>query len=373
MNTELYIGLMSGTSMDGIDAALLELSDDSFLIRQTYHGAYPNDLKQRLSGLVSNTGHIDSSAFGTLTMQVAHAFAHTTQELLIAAKVRSKDIIAIGSHGQTLLHQPNGKYRHSLQLGDPGTLAVLTEITVVGDFRNSDMALGGQGAPLAPAFHQWAFGRHALPRVVVNIGGIANITLLGKSGRVTGFDTGPGNTLLDAWCSQHLDAPYDNRGRWGAGGTVNSELLETLQADPYFRLPPPKSTGLDYFNTDWLRNRLTELKISPSAQDIQATLAELTATKIAEPLQSVSDLKHVGVCGGGAQNTFLMETLDRLLPECHVTTTEPWGAHPDWVEAAAFAWLARQRINGITSNVPSVTGASGRVSLGGVYLPGNPA
>jgi anhydro-N-acetylmuramic acid kinase len=306
---------------------------------------------------------------GTLDKQVARSFADATLELLRTANVKASTISAVGSHGQTVLHHPDGPAPFSIQLGDPGALAAAVGITVVADFRNTDLALGGQGAPLAPAFHRWAFADLHSNRAVVNIGGIANVTLLYADGKTIGFDTGPGNTLLDQWCKKHQGTPFDDRGQWAARGSVQSELLQEMRADDFFRLRPPKSTGLEYFNLDWLQQRLKSCTIQPSYQDTQATLSECTAQEIATGIRGMPDVIDVAVCGGGAYNTDLIERIRNALPECNIETTDRWGINPSWVEAIAFAWLARQRLRGAASNIPTVTGARAPVSLGGVYLP----
>jgi len=220
-----------------------------------------------------------------------------------------------------------------------------------------------------PAFHRWAFGHEESDRAVINIGGIANVTILHSDGRTSGFDTGPGNTLLDGWISTHHNQPYDSAGAWAGSGQVNEELLNTLADDDYFARPPPKSTGLEYFNLPWLQRHLDKMATPPAPQDVQATLSELTALQIANALRMLPTLRQIAVCGGGVANHDLISRLHLMLPNCDIQTTAHWGIDPQWVEAAAFAWLARQRIHGLTSNLPSVTGASARVSLGGLYLP----
>jgi len=369
MSDELYVGLMSGTSMDGIDAALVDIGDQSLKVLSTLSRAYPDELRQHLESIVRNPGGASLIEIGSLSRAVAKIFAEAALGLVKDSQVDAGKITAIGSHGQTVLHHAAGPDPFSIQLGDPGTLAAIAEMTVVADFRNTDLALGGQGAPLAPAFHRWAFGASGADRAVVNIGGIANITLLYADGSTTGFDTGPGNTLLDQWCKEHHDAPYDDRGQWAAQGTVHTDLLQNLRADEYFKLPSPKSTGLEYFNLNWLKQRLKTCPVQPSYQDTQATLSECTAQEIAAGIRCMPNVKDVAICGGGACNTDLIERIRRALPQCRIDTTSRWGIDPDWVEAIAFAWLARQRLRGIATNIPAVTGARASVSLGGVYLP----
>jgi len=374
MTDELYIGLMSGTSMDGIDAVLVAFGNRSCAIRATGFSPYPVDMRARLQALVRNPGQIDLAEFGALHIAVAQVFAAATIDLLQAAGNKASDVTAMGSHGQTILHQPGGDAPFSIQLGDPGTLAAAIGMPVVADFRNTDLALGGQGAPLVPAFHRWAFGASNDNRAVINIGGIANVTLLHSDGETTGFDIGPGNILMDIWCNENRGTRFDDDGNWARSGSVDAKLLQLMRTDPYFDLAAPKSTGAEYFNLDWLRRQLTQTSSTPSAADTQATLSELTAQEIARALNAANDFKQVGVCGGGAHNSDLLERLRRTSPDCAIDTTTAWGIDPDWVEAAAFAWLARQRLRGTPTNIPAVTGASAPVSLGGVFLPpGNDA
>ena len=360
--TELYIGLMSGTSIDGIDAALVEFTHDGFQVLATHSHAYRGDVRARLVASATNPAGVNLPTAATLHVEVGRAFAEAANALLQQAGRNAGELQAIGSHGQTIWHDPDNAV--SVQLGDPGTLAAIVGAPVVADFRTSDMALGGQGAPLAPAFHAFAFGDANQRRAVVNIGGIANVTALRPGEAPTGFDTGPGNTLLDQWCRRHQDAAFDIDGDWAAAGQVDATLLQQLIADPYFELAPPKSTGTDYFNLDWLDAQLGERQFAP--QDIQATLSELTATTVAVAL---GDADAVRICGGGAANKDLMRRLTRQLPNQGIGPTSDWGVDPDWVEAIAFAWLARQRLHAAPSNIPSVTGASRPVSLGGIYLP----
>jgi anhydro-N-acetylmuramic acid kinase len=366
MTDEFYIGVMSGTSMNAIDAALVSFDDST---RATIHARlsadYPESLLRRLRSAASRPAETNLIETSALNIAVAQSFATIILNLLDDAHIEPKLVRGIGSHGQTVLHLPDGAEPFSLQLGDPGTLAAATGMTVVADFRNTDIALGGQGAPLVPAFHRYMFGDPSEDRAVVNIGGIANVTLLPANGDTTGYDTGPGNVLLDEWCREANDAPYDDQGNWAAGGEVDATLLATLRGDAYFVAAAPKSTGTDYFNLKWLKQKLLHCTPQPSRQDTQATLSELTALEIAQPLKNMGE---VAICGGGAFNADLMTRLQRALPDSHIATTEQWGIDPAWVEATAFAWLARERMAGAPTNIPTVTGASASVSLGGIYL-----
>jgi len=369
MTEELYIGLMSGTSMDGIDAVLVEISDQSCTIHGTHNLSYPSDLRSRLEHAALEPDSVNLIEIAILDHQVARSFATAAQELLNTSNIKASAITAVGSHGQTVLHRPDLPEPFSIQLGNPSALAALIGITVVADFRNADLALGGQGAPLVPAFHRWSFSDTNVNRAVVNIGGIANVTLLYSDGTTTGFDTGPGNTLLDQWCKEHHGVRFDDGGAWAAGGSVHEELLQSMRADEYFELTPPKSTGVDYFNLAWLQQKLKTCSVQPSYQDTQATLSECTAQEISAGVLSMPDVKDIAICGGGAQNTDLMQRIRRALPACSIDTTNRWGIDPSWVESVAFAWLARQRLRGLPTSIPTVTGASAAVSLGGVYLP----
>lgn len=369
MTEELYIGLMSGTSMDGVDAALVGIDGDHCTIKGTVFRPYPADLHQRLESLVAKPHETDLAEIGALHARVATAFGAAVNDLLDISGIDAADVTAVGSHGQTVFHHPEGPDAFSMQLGDPGRLAAMTGIPVVADFRNADIALGGQGAPLVPAFHRWVFGAPGADRAIINIGGIANITLLHSDGATTGFDTGPGNCLLDLWHNENRGEPYDDSGKWAASGSVDSTLLDRMRADTYFSMTPPKSTGRDYFNLDWIHSRLGDNASSGRPEDVQATLSELTALEIAAAVQAVPNCGLTAICGGGAHNTDLRSRISAALPGCAVETTAALGIDPDWVESAAFAWLARQRVLGIPANIPAVTGAGSETCLGGIFLP----
>ena len=308
---------------------------------------------------------------GKLDQWIGECFRDAALELLKQSKTNAKDVVAIGSHGQTLRHQPHAERPFTLQIGDPNIIATGTGITTVADFRRADVALGGEGAPLTPAFHQWLFADPKASRVVLNIGGIANVTLLlAGSKTVTGFDTGPGNTLLDGNARKALKKPFDKDGAWAAEGNVAEELLQVLLSDEYFAAPPPKSTGFEYFNDTWLSAKMSSLgKTAPAAADLQATLAELTARTIANAIIEIApDANEVLVCGGGVHNKDLVRRLETCLAGKTVESTANYGLHPDWVEAAAFAWLARRHLEGKPGNLPEVTGASRPAVLGTTYM-----
>jgi anhydro-N-acetylmuramic acid kinase len=364
--SDLFLGMISGTSIDGVDAVLAEIGDDDFRIVGANTTPFPADLHARLRKLVE-IPQTSLRDLGALDVAVGRFFAECALKLIASCGLRPENVTAIGSHGQTVYHEPVGAEPFTLQLGDPNVIAAATGSTTVADFRRLDVALGGQGAPLVPAFHAWRFGHAREQRVVVNIGGIANITVLAPGREVTGFDTGPGNTLLDVWIRATQQKSYDDAGRWAASGAVNRALLDACLAEPFLRAPPPKSTGRELFNREWLDQRLARSGVGISAVDVQTTLAELTATTIAAAIRDeLPDCREVIVCGGGVHNDDLMTRLRRLTAT-NVTTTDTHGVPPDWVEGAAFAWLARARVRELAGNVPTVTGARRPAVLGGVY------
>jgi anhydro-N-acetylmuramic acid kinase len=361
----LYIGLMSGTSIDGIDAALVDFSEHQPRLIDCYTFAYSNELTNTLHELCSPSDN-EIVTLGMTDAKVAVAFADAVNALLARNSLNSCDVCAIGSHGQTVRHMVEQDPAFSLQIGDPNTIAVLTQIEVIADFRRKDIALGGQGAPLVPAFHRAVFASTDHARAVVNIGGISNMTYLpaDTSKLISGFDTGPGNTLLDAWCRRHTGNRFDADGQWAAQGNVNETLLSVLLETDYFSLPAPKSTGRELFNIHWLDSQLAMIKHPISPIDVQATLVAFTAQSIALHITQFTDIKHVYICGGGAQNGHLMAVLQRTLPSCEVSSTQALGIHPDHVEAMAFAWLAYAHKSNIAGNIPNVTGASREAILG---------
>lgn len=366
----LYIGLMSGTSMDAVDAALVDFSGPAPKLLATHSLSLDMELRTALRAL-GHGGIGELDRYGQLDARVGELFAEAACGLLEQAAVKAAQVRAIGSHGQTVLHNPAGSYPYSLQIGNPSLIAERTGITTVADFRRRDMAAGGQGAPLAPAFHNAVLRSQTQDRVVINIGGIANITVLPADPKlaVSGFDTGPASTLMDAWIQQHLNQRMDDDGRWAAGGTVVKPLLDRLMNDPYFKLAPPKSTGFEYFNLAWLNKKLAEQGAPITAQDVQATLCELSAASIAQAItEHAPNTRQVLVCGGGVHNAYLMQRLRALMPTCQVDSTAVYGVDPEWVEAMAFAWLAKQTLEGKPGNLPSVTGAKRAVMLGGIYL-----
>ena len=358
---DYLIGLMTGTSVDGIDAVLVQIGSGEFSLQSTLNLPLPADLQQAVLDLCQ-PGDNEIDRAGAVSRQLSLCYAQACRTLLEQTGLKPEQIRAIGCHGQTVRHRP-GDGGFSLQLGCPDTLAVETGIPVVSNFRNKDMALGGQGAPLVPPFHRQLFARTGQRRAIANIGGMANVTLLDGDTLLGGFDTGPGNVLMDAWCLQHRGKAYDENGDWAASGTVHQPLLNSMLADPYFAVTGPKSTGREYFNLPWLTQQLINFPDVPP-EDVQATLLALTAQTIANALLDVTDTTACYVCGGGAFNQVLMNTLQSLLPGISVDSTQALGIHPQWVEGVAFAWLAWAHLNNVPGNVPAVTGASREAVLG---------
>jgi anhydro-N-acetylmuramic acid kinase len=326
-------------------------------------------LRNRILEILNDPTRVSIATLGELDAALGDAFADAALAVTQAAGLKPAQISGLGSHGQTLFHAPSASPAFTFQAGDASRIAARTGITTVADFRRRDIAEGGQGAPLVPAFHQAVFASPGVSRAILNIGGIANLTLLPADSRpVTGFDTGPGNVLLDAWIARHRGETFDRDGAWAAAGTCQPLLLEELLRQPYFSLPPPKSTGRELFNLNWLEQTLTPSFERLSAGDIQATLAELTVVTVATALERFAPpVDELFVCGGGALNGYLMQRLGARLPTCRIASTEVLGLHPDWVEGAAFAWLARQALDGKPGNLPSVTGARRAAILGAIH------
>lgn len=366
---EFFIGLMSGTSMDAVDAALVRFTEAPVPeLTACRTEPIPAALREELLA-VAQPGADDLDRIMRLDAAVARLFAQAVLDLLAQADIAPEQIRAIGSHGQTIRHVPSGPEPYTVQIGNPSLIAEWTGITTVADFRRRDMAAGGQGAPLAPAFHAAFFRTSAETRVALNIGGIANITLLSKDLMVpvSGFDTGPGNLLMDAWIRQHRGAVLDENGAWAAAGRVLPELLNAALADPYFQQPPPKSTGREYFNLDWLHRQLAKLPAA-DPQDVQATLLEVTAMSIVTAIrQHAAMTQRVLVCGGGVHNRTLLERLQMHLESIPVESAAAQGVNPDFLEAMGFAWLAKRTMDGLSGNLPEVTGAKGLRILGGIF------
>jgi anhydro-N-acetylmuramic acid kinase len=362
----LYIGLISGTSADGIDAALVRFEQDHpHLIHALTH-PWPDALRTQILRVAQDETHLDLDTYGQLDIAIGQVFAEATKNLLEHSGTRTSSVRAIGSHGQTIRHRPSGEWPFTLQIGDASVIAESSGIDVVADFRRADVAAGGQGAPLLPAVHAMLLANPGHTRIVLNLGGIANITVLSADGHVSGFDTGPANGLMDAWCLRHLGEAFDRDGAFAASGQVDEALLSQLLSDPYFALPPPKSTGREHFHLAWLDAQLCKFSLAPA--DIQATLLELTVRSVTDAIErQAGDVEDVLICGGGVHNNALVQRLRELLQPRGLSSTAAHGVDPDYLEATAFAWLARQRLLGLPGNLPAVTGARGSRVLGAIY------
>ena len=361
---ELYIGLMSGTSLDGADGVLVDFSGPKLRVVASATEVFSSDFRAELLAL-NTPSHNELHRAALAANQLADVYASVVKQLLLDSGIAATDIQAIGAHGQTVRHQPALGY--TTQLNNPSLLAESSGIDVVADFRSRDVAAGGQGAPLVPAFHQSVFGQPDQTTLVLNIGGISNLSVLSANDAVLGFDCGPGNALMDAWCLQHTSEPYDAGGQWAASGKLIPELLASLLNEPYFSMPPPKSTGRDLFSVAWMAEKLVPFK-TQHPEDIQNTLTEFTANACIMGASSyLNNSKEMIVCGGGTFNTYLMQRLQAGLPSLSVLTSAARGLPALQVEAAAFAWLARQTLKRLPGNLPSVTGAEGPRILGAIY------
>lgn len=365
--TQLYLGMMSGTSLDGVDLALLDFAKNPPIFTASSFTPMPDELRQNLATLLK-TGETSLQKLGELDHQLGSLYADCVNRFLAKQGLAPEQIVAIGCHGQTVWHAPSGANPFTMQIGDMNLLSAQTQITTIADFRRKDIALGGQGAPLVPAFHQALFADDKWLTVVLNLGGISNISVLDPKKPTIGYDVGAANTLMDSWIEQHQGKRYDQNGDWAKSGELDSALLAALLYEPFFQQPPPKSTGRELFNLAWLTKKLANFT-ALRPENVQRTLLEFTVQSVAMALaQHSSDLpKRLLVCGGGAKNAFLMQRFVEVLPDWQVQTTTEIGLDVDYVEAAAFAWLAYRRMHNLPSNLPSVTGAREAVSLGVVY------
>ena len=369
MKSGRYIGVMSGTSLDGVDVVLAAIDESMVAQQASYCHPIPQALRHEVLAICQGQT-LTLSQLGQLDARLGKLFAEAVLTLMQRESLEASDVVAIGCHGQTVWHEPLSAAPNTLQIGDNNQIVAATGVTVVGDFRRRDMALGGQGAPLVPAFHQALLMDATERRMVLNIGGIANLSLLIPGQPVRGFDTGPGNMLLDAWIWRNQGKPYDKDAHWARSGTLISALLENLLREPWLALPPPKSTGREYFNLGWLEQHLRAFPgVAP--QDVHATLTEFTALTIAQQVQLNNGCDRLMVCGGGSRNPLLMARLAAHLPGTEVTTTDAAGISGDDMEALAFAWLAFRTMSGMPGNLPAVTGAREKSILGAIY-PANP-
>lgn len=358
---------MSGTSLDGIDAALVDFQDNETHLVEFEYLPYSDEIQSTIQKISKPESLISLKEYGAMDTQLGHLFAKAVNALLAKAAIPASSVKAIGSHGQTIYHAPDIRFPFSLQIGDPNIIAETTGITTVADFRRRDIAAQGQGAPLVPAFHQAVFQHPNEHRCIVNIGGIANITVLPnqQSAEVIGFDTGPGNTLMDLWIKLHRNLPYDKNGAWGKTGKIDHDLVVLLKQDAYFNAAPPKSTGKEYFSLPWIYQYFDAF--SYKAEDVQASLCFLTAITICDAIKKHAPAtERILICGGGIHNDYLLELIQQNI-DCPVESTDRHGLHPDHVEAMAFAWLARQTMNNLPGNLKEVTGALDSVILGGIY------
>ncbi|MFT5521787.1 MAG: anhydro-N-acetylmuramic acid kinase [Enterobacterales bacterium] len=359
----LYIGIMSGTSLDAIDAVIIDFNNHIKVIEQATVD-FPEKIHQEITSLITNP-NTSLAHLGYLDIAITELYVEVVKKVLAKAKLNANQISAIGCHGQTIFHQPDGEYRFSTQLGSGSYLAEKTKITTVTDFRNRDMAAGGQGAPLVPAFHFELFKDKSKDRLIINIGGIANCTWIPTSGDIIGYDIGPGNTLMDCWIKKYCNKAYDSNGDWSATGTVSNSLLEVLLSDPYFHKDYPKSTGREYFNLDWIKYRAEQFMSDIKIEDVQATLVELTAYTIAKTINQFKP-EQTFFCGGGFHNLRLISRINELTSTTN-SSTEELGLKPDLVEAAAFGWLAKRCLEKKTGTLASVTGAKHSVIAGAIY------
>ena len=360
--TDLYVGLMSGTSLDGVDTVLADFGIFPPKLIATHYLPYPRKLSDRLLAL-QRAGSNELHNAALIGNEIAHLYHQAVEAVLEEGSIKAKSVCAIGCHGQTIRHNPRNGY--TLQLGNPALLSELSGISVVADFRSRDVAAGGQGAPLVPAFHDAVFRVPEVHRIILNVGGIANVTTLKPDSNTTGFDTGPGNILLDAWVQQEKGCPFDEGGNLASSGNLIPRLYNTLITHPFFSLAPPKSCGREEFNIDWI---MTNLLGGERPQDVQATLLELSARSIASATENWCGIPdELVVCGGGARNTALLKRLSVLFPQTRVMASDMLGIGANWIEALAFAWLARQALLGLPGNLPCATGARGARILGAIY------
>jgi len=356
---------MSGTSLDGVDAVLVSIKNDNVEVISSVSHDFPSDLVEDLKKLLE-TGIVSLQKLGEINYRLGLVYADCVNDLILKDGIASDEVKAIGCHGQTVFHDPRSRYPFSMQLGDGNTIAAKTGIDTIMDFRGMDIAYGGEGAPLTPAFHYKIFSDLNEKRVILNLGGIANVSILNED-KVIGFDTGPANCLIDLWIQNQLGEKFDKNGDWARSGTIHTELLNHFMNEDYFKLKAPKSTGKELFNLDWIKNKLVDFP-NILNKDIQATITELTAKSIAEAIHLfATNTEAIYICGGGAFNSYLRERLSHYLPKMKISTTSDLGIPEQLVEAVAFAWLAHQRVNGLPGNLPSVTGADKSAILGCVY------
>jgi len=362
----LFIGLISGTSVDGIDCALVDLTGPCPQLLETHFVEFAPALRDAVLSLCEGKP-VSLTELGATHVRLGREFGQAALALLEKTGTAREQVVAIGSHGQTVWHQPDGDYPFTLQLADPNTIAQVTGITTVGDLRGRDMAAGGQGAPLAPLLHREIFHSADVDRAVVNIGGMSNITVLPRNGGCLAFDTGPGNVLMDYWIDKHHNKPYDEGGAWAASGQFSLGLLNALFDEPYFSRPIPKSTGRELFNGAWLESRISQAGLNLNPEDVQATLLTFTVTTIVSEISRHCSPNELYICGGGVHNDTLISELGKVASDYSVSSTTELGVDPDWVEAMAFAWMGKLAVEGTAVDTADFTGARGPIPLGAIY------
>ena len=364
---DIYIGLMSGTSADSIDCAALDLSSEEIKVLSCKNFEISKDLKEDIIQS-AQSAKIEKELIDNLDFRMAELLVNSVREIISDLDIETKEIKAIGSHGQTIKHEPKSETPYTLQVGDPQKISNDLNITTVGNFRHDDIGAGGEGAPLTPVFHNKVFGNDRKRKAIVNIGGITNITAIDYP-ELIGFDTGPGNCLMDSWSRIHNIGNYDDKGSWASSGTINPSLLGAMMEEEYFLRKYPKSTGTDYFNHEWINKNLFKLREQIPAEDVQATLVQVTVVSLIESINSLNlSNENIYLCGGGVHNDFLCSEINKQI-KARVTTTLELGIDPDYVEAICFGWLAKQRIETKSFNLSKITGSKGEVYLGRIYEP----
>ena len=363
----LYIGVMSGTSVDAIDIVAVEIFDDSFNFFDAKSFKFETTLRKEILELSRNSLELNNSEFKLIDKRLANTYGEAINEFISQLKINKNNIAAVGLHGQTILHKPDSDNPFSLQIGDGQTVSDITGLTIIDDFRSADIRAGGQGAPLAPLFHSWLFRIPNKNRALVNIGGISNISILDDN-PLRGHDLGPGNILLDSWAQTHERGRYDGEGLWGREGNTNENLLDIFLEDNFLRMAPPKSSGADYFNLDWIKTNLNIFDQNIEPQDVQSTLTELTAKIISDYLNKLSNIREAAICGGGTKNEYLAERIMKLY-KGKLFKSDNWGLMSEWVEASGFAYLAYLRLKNQDLDLSNITGSTKKVRLGEIHTP----
>ena len=361
-----FIGIMTGTSVDAIDVAELFINEEEYELLNTKSFQFPKNIKNKILEISRNKRGHDSFQISSLSDELAYIYAKSIDAFIYESNINRESINAVGIHGQTISHNPNEINPSSIQLGNGKIVAQKTGLIVVNDFRSADILAGGQGAPLAPLFHNRFFGKKDITRAVINIGGIANISVLGSN--LIGYDIGPGNVLIDSWCREKKARDFDEDGNWAQMGSLHQTLLDQFMKENFIQKNPPKSSGTDYFNSDWIKEKLKYVDDHISDADIQRTLTEFTATIIGDAINSINGIKQVAICGGGSKNKFLMRLIKKNTSS-EIITTDSWGINADWVESAGFAYLAYLRINEISVDTSNITGSRGLIKLGKIQRP----